>query len=159
MTTEKLFDDGKYMVIYLYPESVKFDERIFFLWTKNDHEQVKARGNSCEDMVSYRDKLLAWKSLILVSGSPYRIDTTDFADSVRKYNNLPPFNFPKVRFPTQPDINIHITIYAAHLYDSVILYAKVGFKLAKINYQKYKPSEALCKTLPRGGFLSSDCLL
>ena len=41
MTTEKLFDDGKYMVIYLYPESVKFDERIFFLWTKNDHEQVK----------------------------------------------------------------------------------------------------------------------
>ena len=40
MTTEKLFDDGKYMVIYLYPESVKFDERMFFLWTKQDHEQV-----------------------------------------------------------------------------------------------------------------------
>ena len=126
MTTEKLFDDGKYMVIYLYPESVKFDERIFFLWTKQDHEQVKQRGNSCEDMVAYQDKLLAWKSLILVSGSPYRIDTSDFADTVRKYNSLPPFSFPVVNFPTKPDISIYMSIYAAHLYDSVILYAKVN---------------------------------
>ena len=43
MTTEKLFDDGKYMVIYLYPESVKIDERMFFLWTKEDLQQVKLR--------------------------------------------------------------------------------------------------------------------
>ena len=43
MTTEKLFDDGKYMVIYLYPESVKIVERMFFLWTKEDLQQVKLR--------------------------------------------------------------------------------------------------------------------
>lgn len=163
MTTEKLFDDGKYMVIYLYPESVKFDERMFFLWTKQDHEQVvnlydfisfknifkiiskyffclqvKQRGNSCQDMIAYQDKLLAWKSLIIVSGSPYRIDTTEFADTVRKYNSLPPFQFPVVNFPimspklvSKPDISIHITIYAAHLYDSVILYAKALDKIIR----------------------------
>merc|ERR1719150_276008 len=138
MTTEKLFDDGKYMVIYLYPESVKFDERMFFLWTKQDHEQVRQRGNSCQDMIAYQDKLLAWKSLIIVSGSPYRIDTTEFADTVRKYNSLPPFQFPVVNFPimspklvSKPDISIHITIYAAHLYDSVILYAKALDKIIR----------------------------
>ena len=65
MTTEKLFDDGKYMVIYLSPESVKLDERMFFLWTKEDqHTMTRANEkdtNSCEDMVAYPDKLLVRK--------------------------------------------------------------------------------------------------
>ena len=65
MTTEKLFDDGKYMVIYLSPESVKLDERMFFLWTKEDqHTMTRANEkdtNSCEDMVAYPDKLLVSK--------------------------------------------------------------------------------------------------
>ena len=99
---------------------------------------MKQRGNSCQDMIAYQDKLLAWKSLIIVSGSPYRIDTTEFADTVRKYNSLPPFQFPVVNFPimspklvSKPDISIHITIYAAHLYDSVILYAKALDKIIR----------------------------
>ena len=134
MTTEKLFDDGKYMVIYLYPESVKLDERMFFLWTKEDHQQAKQRGNSCEDMIAYHDKLLAWKSLIVISGSPYRIDQTHFADTVREYNSKPPFefrsqeNFPlPIPLKDNTNIAIYISIYAAHLYDSVILYAKVSY--------------------------------
>ena len=68
MTTEKLFDDGKYMVIYLSPESVKLDERMFFLWTKEDqHTMTRANEkdtNSCEDMVAYPDKLLVRKILM-----------------------------------------------------------------------------------------------
>ena len=70
-----------------------------------------------------------------MSGSPYRIDTTDFADQVRNYNALPPFNFPSVMFPikqskkSSAQVDIHISIYAAHLYDSVILYAKVSILL------------------------------
>ena len=69
MTTEKLFDDGKYMVIYLSPESVKLDERMFFLWTKEDqHTMTRAQEkdtSSCEDMVAYQDKLLvSWKILV-----------------------------------------------------------------------------------------------
>ena len=74
----------------------------------------------------------------MVSGSPYRIDTTSFADQVRKYNLIPPFNFPEVKFLQLPrskplknsgrqetPIEKYMSIYAAHLYDSVILYAKV----------------------------------
>jgi hypothetical protein len=42
MTTEKLFDEGKYMVIYIYPETVKLDERQFFLWNLEDMSTAKA---------------------------------------------------------------------------------------------------------------------
>lgn len=69
MTTEKLFDDGKYMVIYLSPESVKLDERMFFLWTKEDHQAMtKANAKptiSCEDMVAYPDKLLVRRNILI----------------------------------------------------------------------------------------------
>ena len=62
MRLEGLFSEGKYMVIYLSPESVKLDERMFFLWTKEDqHTMTRAQEkdtSSCEDMVAYQDKLL-----------------------------------------------------------------------------------------------------
>ena len=64
----------------------------------------------------------------MISGSPYRIDNTDFADKVRHYNALSPFNFTPFNFPLKncnSQVDIHISIYAANLYDSVILYAKV----------------------------------
>ena len=88
------------------------------------------------------DYFQAWKSLIVVSGSPYRIDTTSFADQVRKYNLIPPFNFPEVKFPIKPlkissrqdnPIEKYMSIYAAHLYDSVILYAKVSHGILDIS--------------------------
>jgi hypothetical protein len=63
-------------------QSVKKDERMFFMWTKEELAEAKKHGSSCEDMVSYKERLRAWKSLIVVSGSPYRIDTTAFADQV-----------------------------------------------------------------------------
>ena len=44
MTTEKLFDEGKYMVIYLQPETVKMEERQFFLWTLEEMAKVKVSG-------------------------------------------------------------------------------------------------------------------
>ena len=39
MTTDKLFEEGNYMVISLHPEVIDFDERKFFLWHLRD--QVK----------------------------------------------------------------------------------------------------------------------
>ncbi len=54
-----------------------------------------------------------------------RVDTTAFASQVRKYNELPPFNFKGGNFSIfNKQFNIHISIYAAHLYDSVVLYAR-----------------------------------
>ena len=73
-----------------------------------------------------------WRSLIVVSGSPYRVDTTDFAKKVRKYNQLAPFNFTSAGFDILNQMfTIHISIYAAHLYDSVMLYAKALDTLIK----------------------------
>ncbi len=55
---------------------------------------------------------------------PYsRIDTTEFATKVREYNKLAPFNFAESSFNIF-NFSIYISIYAAHLYDSVLLYAK-----------------------------------
>ena len=59
----------------------------------------------------------------MVTGSPYRIDTTDFATKVRKFNKRDPFNFTDP-FSALGKFSIYISIYAAHLYDSVMLYAK-----------------------------------
>jgi len=122
MNTEKLFDEGNYMVIYLQPETVMNHERQFFLWNLEEMATV-TKTKSCEDIPGYRDRLQAWKSLIVVSGSPYRIDTSKFADNVRHYNRLSPFNFSDVTFP-MAKVDIHISIYAAHLYDSLVLYAQ-----------------------------------
>ena len=62
-----------------------------------------------------------------------RADTSNFASTVRDYNEKEPFNMTRPRF-SRPgfsklaklkDINIFIPPAAAHLYDSVVLYAKV----------------------------------
>ena len=92
---------------------MKLDERMFFLWTKEDLADTKKLGTSCEDMEAYHERLRvrvvstlsclavarilfvqAWKSLIVVSGSPYRIDTNTntFADQVALAKNLQTFN-------------------------------------------------------------------
>ena len=46
MNTEKLFDEGNYMVIYLYPETVKVDERQFFLWNLEEMSTATVNANS-----------------------------------------------------------------------------------------------------------------
>jgi hypothetical protein len=48
------------------------------------------------------------------------VDATEFAKKVREYNKLEPFNFTEIIF-TMFNFPIYISIYAAHLYDSVVL--------------------------------------
>ena len=38
-------------------QSVKLDERMFFLWTKEDLADTKKLGSSCEDMEAYHERL------------------------------------------------------------------------------------------------------
>lgn len=89
MRVEQLFSEGKYMVIYMSPETAVYDELGYYLWNKEDSS---VKDVNCEDLGhSVFDQ---WRSLIIVTGSPYRIDTTKFASKVRQYNMLPPFKFP-----------------------------------------------------------------
>lgn len=127
MNVEQLFSEGKYMVIFISPETTIYDERAFFLWNKEDSlSSTGSSGDSqktCETMGP--EALDQWRSLIVVSGSPYRVDTSDFANKVRLYNELEPFNFTNsFNVVKEKKFEIHISIYAAHLYDSAILYAK-----------------------------------
>ena len=90
MRVFQLFAEGKYMVIYMSPETAVYDELGYYLWNKEEISSVK--DHKCEDNgPSVFDQ---WKSLIIVTGSPYRIDTSKFASKVRQYNKLPPFEFP-----------------------------------------------------------------
>jgi len=124
MRVEQLFEEGKYMVIYVNPETSTFDELGFNLW---DIGALKS-FNTCEEMG--QSAFDQWQSLIIVTGSPYRIASdkfNKFNNKVRAYNQLPPFNWRNVF----AKFTIHIPIYAAHLYDSVILYAKALDKMIK----------------------------
>ena len=60
----------------------------------------------------------------------FRVDTTTFAETVRNYNKMEPFTFNvKPILLTRKGLrglSIYIPIAAAHLYDSVVLYAKVS---------------------------------
>ena len=96
--------------------------------------------------------------MIVVSGSPYRIDTTDFADTVRKYNLLEPFNF-NAGSPNFSNfgVDIHVSIYAAHLYDSMVLYAKALHKMiedAKARNEAYSVHD-----LARDGTQITDTII
>jgi len=116
MKTEQMFEDGKYMVVYLTPETAVPSELASYLWNNNNN----LKHQSCLEMGEA--SLLQWRSLIVVAGSPPR-KFDEFADNVRKYNEMAPFNF-KTKGSIKKYFPVYVTIYAAHLYDSVMLYAK-----------------------------------
>ena len=68
----------------------------------------------------------------------FRVDATEFAKKVREYNKLQPFNFHEIIF-TLFNFPIYISIYAAHLYDSVVLYAKALDKMIREKEEKNEP--------------------
>lgn len=169
MATEKLFDGGKYMVIFVHPETVKETERMFWLWNQMELTSEMARGvdsgeiSHCSNMIDFESRLEGWRSLIVVSGSPYRVDTTILADEVTKYNEQPPFNFPNSMFAMSNDskpLNIHISIYAAHLYDSAVLFAKALHKMIEDHRALGdKIDSSMISSLARNGTKITDTII
>uniref|UniRef100_T1ISY6 Guanylate cyclase n=1 Tax=Strigamia maritima TaxID=126957 RepID=T1ISY6_STRMM len=118
MTTlrlKRLLDKGEYMVIYIeepYSETKMSD---YLLQGTNFSKMIDQRLSDSED-------LLASRSLFIVATTPtenYK-EYTNFEDQVRLYNNMEPFNF---KDPLPLNIQKHITIFAAHLYDAIFMYA------------------------------------
>lgn len=64
----------------------------------------------------------------MVVSTPPITKYNEFTDKVRQYNTLPPFEFSK-GFPHHKIYVKYISIYAAYLYDSVMLYAKALHQL------------------------------
>lgn len=67
------------------------------------------------------------RSLLVVVSTPPMEKYKEFTDKVRDYNTRPPFEFSK-GFPHKTYVK-YISIYAAYLYDSVMLYAKALHQL------------------------------
>lgn len=63
MSVEQLFNSGEYMVIFISPETTTYDERAFFLWSKEDllspTNILSENQNTCEGMGS--DALNQWR--------------------------------------------------------------------------------------------------
>lgn len=68
------------------------------------------------------------RSLLVVVSTPPITKYNEFTEKVREYNTLPPFEFNIGGFPHKTYLK-YISIYAAYLYDSVILYAKALHQL------------------------------
>ena len=66
MSANSMLVDGKYMVIYVTPETLIPKELPTYLWGKDFVVQQR-----CEDLQKH-NSIHQWKSLIVVGGTPYR---------------------------------------------------------------------------------------
>ena len=101
MQVEQMFEDGNYMVIYISNEVLTKDDLGRFLWELDASDRnFCPLDEAIEGTSQYQDILNRWKSLIVVTGSPYRESkqTEEFAATVRMYNKKRPFFFPGKSF-------------------------------------------------------------
>lgn len=108
-----LLDTGEYIVIFV--DHVTFDRTDTLKYFKRTIDNPEEKRNAD-----------AARSLLIITLSPYSSENyTQFQDKVREFNEEPPFNFFNPFFSYQKVI----TVYAAYLYDAVILYAKAAHHL------------------------------
>ncbi|XP_059483407.1 receptor-type guanylate cyclase Gyc76C-like isoform X2 [Neocloeon triangulifer] len=124
MQALQLFDNGEYMVIYIDMETYSVRDAVKYLW-KSDY---LSRLQSCffhnQNNIEFEKRA---KSLLVVAMTPPDNQFTNFTDAVRVYNAKEPFNF---SMPTIfGNFKTHIPIFAAYLYDAVMLYANSLHKL------------------------------
>lgn len=107
MQVKNLINNGGYLVIYIDLDQYNKSYSYKYFWRLD------------MDVVTKNTMIEAAKSLLVVVSSPPNTGTYgDFEENVRHFNTLPPFNL------SQPfaQFKKHITIYAAYLYDAVMLY-------------------------------------
>jgi guanylate cyclase, other len=96
-------------------------------------EQIN-RYKSCDEIEGFKKRA---RSLIVVVSTPPETKYSNFTEQVRTYNHAEPFNAPKANFPGKR-FETFISIYAAYLYDSVMLYANALDRLLKGKQQELK---------------------
>jgi hypothetical protein len=78
-----------------------------------------SKYKSCQEIDGFTKRA---RSLIVVVSTPPNTIYKEFTDKVRIYNTKEPFGFSAPIFPNKSFV-MFVSIYAAHLYDSVKLYA------------------------------------
>ncbi|KAK2710816.1 receptor-type guanylate cyclase Gyc76C-like [Artemia franciscana] len=108
--------NGEYMVIGVDWETFSDQRASEFLWKQN----IVNEFGHCGEVEAPSET--AVKSLMIVVPTPPGENFLSFADKVEDYNQREPFSFPAP--PVLFKFKKHIPIYAAYLYDAVLLYAK-----------------------------------
>lgn len=104
-----LLDTGEYVVIYFDHETVDTIDPLKYYRRTSDPPLTKTNEE-------------AVRSLLVITGSPpSNPDYEDFKEIVSLYGEREPFNF-----PNPFNFQRKISVYAAYLYDAVILYAKAA---------------------------------
>lgn len=139
MQSAQLFEHGEYMVIYVDMNTYSIKEASKYLWRPDVFDKYTTCHRQQKDFLKRARSLL-----VVVSTAPMQTPYENFTQTVRLYNSMEPFNFTTPKFfdnqKFQKVSRIErceyrqlaqvcvlfqfVTIYAAYLYDSVMLYAK-----------------------------------
>lgn len=143
MQSLQLFQNGEYLVIFVDTMTYSRKEALKYLWRHQDIANAK-EDISCDRLANFDLKLS--RSLLVVAPSPPDHTYENFSLKVNEYGKKPPFSFrgdllSLVGF-TKPK---EVSVYAANLYDAVILYAEALHRL----YEQ-RPKEGI-QVLARDG--------
>lgn len=142
MDSLKLFDKGEYMVIFVDMMTYSSKESQKYIWTP---EQLTKLRN-CNEVEKYKQRA---RSLLVIVSSPPESKYENFTVKVREYNKREPFNF------STPQLFMKyvkfVSIYAAYLYDSVMLYAMALDQLLRIEQRTHELTEEVIRNVAANG--------
>ncbi|XP_055706306.1 receptor-type guanylate cyclase Gyc76C-like isoform X2 [Phlebotomus papatasi] len=130
MDAVQLFAKGEYMVIFVDMMTYSTREAQKYIW-KPDHLNKHA---SCKEIDNFKQRA---RSLLVIVSSPPAENYESFTEQVREYNKKEPFFFQTPTF-FKKYIKF-VSIYAAYLYDSVMLYSLALDKLLKDEQKPLTP--------------------
>lgn len=144
MQSLQLFQNGEYLVIFVDIMTYSRREALKYLWRHQDIINQK-QNTTCDKLPNFDMELS--RSLLVVAPSPPDHAYENFSVQVNEYGKLPPFNFAggllaRVGFNKPKEVSI----YAANLYDAVILYAQ-----ALHNLRVGRPRNESIQELARDG--------
>lgn len=142
MDSLKLFQNGEYMVIFVDMMTYSSRESHKYIWTP---EQLM-RHKNCSEVDNYQQRA---RSLLVIVSSPPAQNYERFLGKVRDYNNKEPFNFSTP--PFFKNYMKFVSIYAAYLYDSVMLYALALDKLLRIEQRTHELTEEIIRNVASNG--------
>uniref|UniRef100_A0A1L8DJE6 Guanylate cyclase n=2 Tax=Nyssomyia neivai TaxID=330878 RepID=A0A1L8DJE6_9DIPT len=122
MDAVQLFSKGEYMVIFVDMMTYSTREAQKYIW-KPDHLN---KHSSCNELDNFKQRA---KSLLVIVSSPPAENYQNFTEQVREFNKKEPFHFSTPVF--FKNYQKFVSIYAAYLYDSVMLYSLALDKLLK----------------------------
>ncbi|XP_044753115.1 receptor-type guanylate cyclase Gyc76C-like isoform X2 [Coccinella septempunctata] len=118
MQTLQLFENGEYIVIYVDTNMYSDKDAHKYLW-KHD---VFDTNNSCDSKLQeYQSFLKRARSLFVIVPTAPTQNYESFTNMVKHYTSQKPFGFETSDI--LKGFATYVSIYAAYLYDSVILYA------------------------------------